>query len=322
MKNLTLTLLSLLLFSTIFLAQEPQFEWVTGFGGTPFNMGRSIAVDSSRNVYVTGEFQDTVDFNPGNGTYYLSSNGYNDVFNSKFDASGDFLWAKTVGGSGMDWGHSIALDTSGNVYTIGSFQDSVDFDPSSGISNLYNNGNSGTFILKLDPTGNFLWAKNLSGNFDVIGNEIILDDEGKIYITGSFNDTTDFDPGIGVYNLIPNGHQDIFVLKLDTAGDLIWVKNMGSNSADIGFSIKVDNEKNVFTTGYFSTYLGPADFDPGSGTYNINGVGSSDIFISKLNSSGDFVWAKSMSGIDTESTYSITLDTAGNICIRVFQRFC
>jgi len=91
------------------------------FSATDWSVARSVAVDSSGNVYTTGHFGGTVDFDPGAGTTNLTSNGHEDVFVSKLDSSGDLVWAKSFGGTGRDRGWAVAVDSSGNVYTAGFF---------------------------------------------------------------------------------------------------------------------------------------------------------------------------------------------------------
>ena len=106
-----------------------------------------------------------MDFDPGAGTFNLTaSNVYNDIFISKLDASGNFVWAKSIGGSNEDRGYSIATDASGNVYISGQFSGTVDFDPGAGIFELTSELSSDTFILKLDASGNFVWAKTMNAH--------------------------------------------------------------------------------------------------------------------------------------------------------------
>jgi hypothetical protein len=127
---------------------------VNGFGGSANELSYSIAVDSSGNVYTTGYFAGTVDFDPGAGTTNLTSVGSEDGFVSKLDSSGNFVWAKSFGGSSSDSVTSIAVDSSRNVYTTGNFRDTVDFDPGAGTTNLTSGGGTDVFILRLSSADN------------------------------------------------------------------------------------------------------------------------------------------------------------------------
>jgi len=144
-----------LLFGSMSSLHAQTFEWARAFGGTSGDQGNSIAVDASGNVYTAGSFQGTVDFDPGAGTSNLSAVGSDDIFVQKLDASGNFLWAKAFGGSASDFGRSIAVDASGNVYTTGNFRGTVDFDSGVGTANLSAVGSRDIFIQKLDASGNF-----------------------------------------------------------------------------------------------------------------------------------------------------------------------
>ena len=153
----------------------------------------------------------------------------------KLDAQAmHYEWAKGIGGVKDAAGISIALDAAGNLYTTGFFADTVDFDPGSGVFNLIAVGIYDIFILKQDPQGNFLWAKSFGGSGDDRSSSIVLNGLGNIYATGFFSDTADFDPNVGIYPLISNGVSDIFVLKLNNMGNLLWAKAMGSSYDDAG----------------------------------------------------------------------------------------
>ncbi|MGB1120241.1 MAG: T9SS type A sorting domain-containing protein, partial [Chitinophagales bacterium] len=132
----------------------------------------------------------------------------------KLDPSGNYLWAKSFGGTSNDVGRSITVDASGNVYTTGSFIGTVDFDPGAGTNNLTAQGNDDVFIQKLDPSGNFLWAKSFGGTSWDYGYSIALDASGNVYTTGNFQLTVDFDPGAGTNNLTPQGGYDVFIQKM------------------------------------------------------------------------------------------------------------
>jgi hypothetical protein len=109
-------------------------------GGPSTDLALGIAVDSSGNVYTTGRFHGTVDFDPGAGTKNLTSAGSDDIFVSKLDSVGNFVWAISMGGSNSDQGRGISVDSSGNVYTTGAFQGTSDFDPGAGTANLTSAG--------------------------------------------------------------------------------------------------------------------------------------------------------------------------------------
>jgi len=289
---------------------QPTFMWAKQMGGTGFDVPHSIAVDGSGNVYTTGRFEVTADFDPGAGTFNITAAGGWDIFVSKLDALGNFMWAKQMGGASDDIGYSIAVDGSGNVYTTGYFHDTVDFDPGAGSFNMIPAGGRDIFISKLDLLGNFMWAKQMGGISEDRGFSVAVDDFGNVYTTGIFEDTADFDPGPSIFTLTSAGSRDIFISKLDASGNFMWAKQMGGFSFDIGYSIVVDGSGNVYTTGYFQ---GTVDFDPGAGTLNMTSAGGRDIFISKLDASGNFMWAKQMGGAFDERGYSIAVDGSGNV---------
>jgi hypothetical protein len=156
-------------------------------GGTNWDQGFSIAVDGSGNVYTTGYFQETVDFDPGAGTSNLTSAGSWDIFISKLDAAGNFDWAINMGGTGLDNGNSIAVDGSGNVYTTGWFEFTVDFDPGAGTSNLTSSGQD-IFISKLGPSGVGISKNNFGNSLAVYPNP--TKGELSIDLSTSYDDVT------------------------------------------------------------------------------------------------------------------------------------
>jgi hypothetical protein len=290
-----------------------NFVWAKSIGNstTDDHVGSAITVDASGNVYTTGFFHGVVDFNPGGGVSNLSSNGNGDIFVQKLDVNGNFVWAKSVGGTHLDRGLSIAADISGNVYTTGYFQFTVDFDPGSGVSNLTSVADNDIFIQKLDVAGNFVWAKSMGSIFNDTGNSIAVDALGNVYTTGYFDNSIDIDPGVGTSTLITNGATDAFIQKLDASGNFVWAKSMGTNSSDAGTSLHVDVLGNIYTAGYFQ---GTGDFDPGTGSNNLTSNNASrDIFIQKLDASGNFVWVSTVGGNATDEPAGIDIDASGNI---------
>jgi hypothetical protein len=286
-----------------------NFIWAKQIGGTSFEEGFSIGIDITGNICVTGYFLGNVDFNPGLGLYSMSANGFRDVFVLKLDPMGDFLWAKQIGGQEDDYSYSLSTDPTGSIYITGQFKGTVDFDPGMASFELTAALND-IFVTKLDPSGNFIWSKQLGGLSEDEGRAVTIDDLGNVFVAGSFKGTVDFDPGPGVFNLISNGYSDVFIAKLDASGSLIWVKQIGGISSEYCYSIVTDAEENIYLTGNFYETV---DFDPSVGIFNLTSAGEDDIYISKLDASGNFIWAINIGGTSEDFGVSITLDLSGNI---------
>ncbi|MEO5571571.1 MAG: SBBP repeat-containing protein [Bacteroidia bacterium] len=219
------------------------------------------------------------------------------------------MWTKIYGGTSVDIANAVSTDASGNIYITGYFNGTTDFDPGTGTFNLTAAGGNEVFVSKLDGSGNFIWPKQMGGTVNDEGSVIAVDAAGKVYVAGYFSGTADFDPGTGTFNLTSAGGADIFISKLNNAGNFICAKQFGGISTDNIRSIVVDNTGNVYTTGVF---YGTSDFDPGAGTFNLTSPGS-DIFISKLDASGNFIWAQQLGNVQGEQVYSIALDGSNNI---------
>ncbi|MCH8330260.1 MAG: SBBP repeat-containing protein, partial [Bacteroidetes bacterium] len=161
----------------------------------------------------------------------MIANGiFPNVFIQKLDNAGNFVWAGSMGGGLNDYGSCITIDPTGNVYITGRFEDTADFDPTTGTLNLTSNGASDVFIQKLNTAGNLIWARSIGGTSSDYGNSITTDASGNVYVTGYYQGTVDFDPGSGTVNLTSNGSNDVFIQKLDANGILIWANSIGGIS--------------------------------------------------------------------------------------------
>jgi len=301
--------------SDIFVAKldsDGNFLYARALGGTGEDQGNSIVVGAAGNVSVTGFFSGTADFDPSAGTHNLTSAGGTDIFVAQLDATGALVHAVRMGGTSNDEGLGIAADSSGNVYTTGFFAGTADFDPDVGTSNLTSAGSTDIFVSQLDSGGNLIWARRIGGTSNDRGHGIALDGFGNVHTTGYFRNTADFDPGAGTFNLTSAGSNDVFVSKLSNAGDFIWARRLGgpSTAQDEGHSIAVDSSGHVYTTGYFRN---TGDFDPGAGTFNLTSAGADEIFVSELDSAGNFVYAKRMGSAGNDAGYGIAVDAFGNV---------
>lgn len=262
-----------------------------------------IAIDGADNIYITGLCFTNVDLDPSpSGTYFIPGSGTNSVFRfvGKYSSNGNFIWAKKVGGEDTSLAriNSMKVDTIGNIYMGGDFKYTIDVDPGPGVYNLTTDAQSDMFFMKLDTNGNFAWAKQIGspGNNDKIEKMVI--DGQNIYITGYFKGQVDFDPDSSVHQLQSHALGDAFVGKYNLSnGGFQWVRSFASNDFASGYIIDVDETGNVYSAG---TFQGTVDFDPNANsTFNMTSIGPSSIYFLKLNSAGQFVWAKNFGAMGT-----------------------
>lgn len=274
--------------------------WAKHFGHSTFPNG--IAVDANGNVFTTGFSEGLGDFNPGIGVYNLQAG----IFISKLDSIGNFVWAKGFETNGRSY--SITLDNNNNVLITGYFNNTADFDPGLGYYFLSTiNNDPSIFVLKINSSGNFVWAKKIDGNQLCTGRCIRTDNLGDIYITGNISGTVYFDSNSNPISALSFG--TAFVSKFDSYGNYIWARLLGGGS--VGYGLAVDGSGNVYSTG---NYVGIGDFNPSdSAIFNLVAVGSVDVYVSKLNSFGNFLWAKSIGGYGVDASTGIVLDALGNV---------
>ncbi|MEB3294236.1 MAG: FG-GAP-like repeat-containing protein, partial [Synechococcales bacterium] len=264
-----------------------NYQWAKGVGGNFSDSVKALTLDQSGNVYITGNFEDLADFDPGAAVVNLDAGSFGSAaFVLKLDGSGNFVWAKQMGGTGQAIGSSrvfsyaIQVDSADNVYTAGSFFGTADFDSSVGVATLTaKDFSEDIFITKLDATGNFVWVKQIGNSGADAAVDLRVDAASQLYLTGLFTGTVDFDPNQGIRSLTGAGQGDVFVAKLSGDGNLLWVKGMGGNANDVATSLALDNVGSVYTVGYFR---GSADFDPGNQTALLEGGTTLNFFLSKL----------------------------------------
>jgi hypothetical protein len=284
-------------------------------GGADDDQAIDIAVGPNDNIYLTGFFRGTADFDPTVGTTNLVADGGKDHFVASYDTNGALLWANQLSGSDDEQGSGITVTSSG-VYSAGRVKGTVSFDPASAAGDLTSTGNNDISISKYDFTGNFIWAKIIGNTGGDYAQRIASDENDNVYVTGVFKNTVDFDPGAGVLDLTSFGNNDVFALKLDTNGDLIWAKSMGGTGNDIGHSIQADAAGQVYLTGFFEA---TADFDPNAGTTNLTSEGLRDVFVQKLDQNGDLLWAKAYgSSAADDQGKSINVDVDGSVYVSGF----
>lgn len=301
-------LLFALFLLTSALSYSQGYNWSQTFGGINDDSVHSIVADASGNVILVGSYRDTVDFEPGPGTFKLGTLGMR-IFIQKLDASGNLLWAKNLTG-GTAFGHSVVQDASGNLYVTGAFQGTVDFDPGPGVYNMTDTLTAGNyFMLKLNSAGGFLWAKReipqYQGLFYAEITSKAAIDNSNVYMIYTYAD-----------------YRRTYFSKYDYSGNLIWNKSLESTNNWFtpymaSAQIAADNTGNIYIA---ACYMGEFDLDPTASIQYHRGNGHP--FVAKYNSSGDLVWFKDIVetavGIGTyiEPT-ALAVDKVGNLLIAV-----
>lgn len=287
------------------------FNWLGTSHGTAYD----IAFDSFENIYEVGSFGFSGDLNTGPEENIYTAIGQTDIYFTKYDKYGNYLWSKTIGSFGNDYAKRIFIDKKNNIFILGMFSGTVDVDPGSNTLNLTSNGWTDVYISKYDINGNMIWTKAFGGDRSDVGDSFFVDTDGNIYITGTFANTVDFDPSNNVYNLTSPGFNGIgiFVLKLDSLGNFKWACHIGNSYTERNPTIDYSDNK-LFVSGQCT---GIVDFDPDSSVvYNLDGIRYN--FLLCLDTNGSFISVKSIVQIGSGGSISfskIKIDKQGNICI-------
>lgn len=283
--------------------QSGNVLWAKSAGGTSNNECKSIAVDGNGNFYITGWF------NVGSFTFdsnILTNNGGKDIFIVKCAPSGNVLWAKSAGSTSDDEGKSITVDDNGNCYVTGGFiNDSITFG-STTVTNNVGNGSTDMFIVKYDSLGNVQWAKSTGVPSSDNNRCISVDGSGNLFVTGNLDNNSITFGSTTLTNNGSNGTTDMFVVKYDSMGNVLWAKSAGGTDFDFSSSVAVDGSGNCYMTGSFSS--NSITF----GSTNLTANAGWDIFVVKYDPSGNVLWAKSAGGTSYVYANSIAVDSSGN----------
>ena len=291
---------------------EGNLVWAHHMVSVAENKGSFITISDSGYIYLCGYFNGETDFDPGEGTFIMNSTSGYDIYLAKYDLSANLIWAVQMSGAATAYPTSVQTDHMGNVYTVGYYYGSGDFDPGASVYTLEGHDGASFFVTKLNPSGHFVWARGVGGTADNVAYSLAIASDLSIYVTGYFAGSSDFDPDMGGQIFTSLGSNDIFVQKLNHDGGFMWVKQMGGTEADGAKAIALGTEGDIHLAGYFT---GTCDFDPNEGNQFLTSFGSQDIFVEKLDADGGFIWAKQMGAPENNSdkAYAMTLDEEGNV---------
>lgn len=301
------------------LSASGNFVWVKTFSGSTTNASITISdiIVNSTNIYITGNFSGTVDFDPSSvilnkSVVAGSFSNTSDFYMGKYDLDLNPIWVQNSGSTANDVINSFALDANGSLHAVGTFSGTADFDPGSGSTTLTPSGTGGGrydgFYWKLGADGSFLKAFKLGGIYYDDARKIIVD-SSNILIMGVFSDTVDFDPSVTINNMSSSSGTDTYVLKLDLNHSFLSSIKIGSEAIDF----KRDSSGNLFLVGLNSSQY--EDFDPSSATVFVAASSTSKLFILKLNSSYTFNWVKTFasSAYANSEFMDFEIDSADNL---------
>ncbi len=309
-------LAGLLLSGLTIAANAQSFSWAIPIQGSTISGVQAITTDAQGNVYSTGYFGGTIDFDPGSQSNILTSAGGYDIFVTKVDSVGNLIWAARMGGTDSEQGSALTVDASGNVYITGAFRGTVDADPGSGVTNIYTNGNYDVYVIKLTSAGAFSWAKTAVAGSSETANAIQVDASGNVYITGKFSGTVDWDPGVAVQTTTAIGFSDAYLWKLNSAGGLLWMRQFGGiyNGGE-GTDLEIDTAGVVMAIGVFSN---TCDFDPSGVVSNRTSAGGYDGYLCALDVGGNYLNILTFGGAGNDYFQELKFTSAGNMYVAGF----
>jgi hypothetical protein len=279
--------------------------WAVGAGGTSRDECYGIVIDANDNVYIHGWFgSPSITF----GATILLNTDFagSEIFLVKYNSAGTVLWAKKQGGTGVDKGHDIAVDASGNVYATGFFQSSTITFGSTTLTNAGPMYTKDMYIVKYDSSGNAIWAKKAGGSQDDEGWSIAVDGSGNAFVCGQFTSPS---LAFGSNILMNAGQYDLFIAKYDAAGNLQWGRGAGGIDFDVTLSVTTDANGNAYMTGWYTNDT--ITF----GSIPLLNMGGEDIFLVKYTGTGNVAWAKRAGGVSYDEGRSIIADVDGNTYI-------
>lgn len=307
-----------------------QFQWIISLedlaGGIVYP--RNIATDSLGNIYISGNFNSSIDFDPSASNTILTTISFDDIFVAKYNSAGVFQWAFSIGGNSYDQVYNMVVDNQ-HVYICGNYSTGADFDPSATVNSpQYPAGCSGCYLAKYTPAGQLVWVKVYTGLPTAAGGAsffgLSLDSNKDLLISGNYSGTVDFDPGSGIdtvscygSSMNANGFFGRFSAQ-DGSVSFLKILEMDSSTGFL-FEIHADHNDNIYVCGYFAGVLDAdpaapvvqhvAAINPNNSAYN------TDVFIARYDSQGSYLWSGMISGLKNEYYYGGSVDDQNNLVV-------
>ncbi|MEZ4403416.1 MAG: hypothetical protein R3B06_25550 [Kofleriaceae bacterium] len=279
---------------------EPRWLWTAGGPGSDAVTALAATPDGG---YVVGvSFYGKVKF----GSIEAEAKGFDDAALIKLSSAGAVEWVTPIAGDGSEQIKRLAVDGNGDIFLLGTFQQSIDL----GGGPLNSAGAMDLLIARFDASGRHVWSKRAGNPWNEVAGGIAVDRAGGVVITGSFDRDLDF---LGT-PLVAAGESDVLVARLTGDGALVWANRFGSEREDIGYGIGVDDAGNAVVTGWFES---PVDFGNG----RLKGKGQKDGFVAKFSAAGPAVWSRRFGDWDNDSGNAVAVAPNGTIWLTGIFRY-
>ncbi len=268
----------------------------------PLRSGAEVSVsdvtfDAKGNVIVVGWFSGTLDV----GGLQTKAAGADDGYIAVLDPAGKPLWVRALGGDNADILYGVDVDPQGGLVVIGEKRGAADF----GGGELPAKGSADIFVVRLSPDGTHLWSQAWGDMAEDNGRAIAFDGRGDVVLAAEMGMPLDFGDG---KQLAHKGKGDVAVVKLDSAGRLVWARSFGNTFDDVVLGLAVDGADNIVLCGSFEDKLKVA------GAKLVAGE-RMDAYVVKMNAAGDFVWAKSYGADGEDKAVACAADRFGNVVV-------
>ena len=275
----------------------PPDIWARGYGGPGRERATGVAPDRGGTVYTVGQVAGDATW----GKVRVKPAGP-DALVASLEKNGQVAWAHALGGPGPDEARAVAILPEGDVFVVGSFSGTADFDPGPGRTELASAGSTDIFVLRLRPSGDLVWARRLGGPQEDTGLDIAVDARG-VYVAGSFQGLMDAGPS----RLGSAGKADGIVAKLDLSGTLQWTQRIGGPQDDAARSVAVDANGEVWVAGSFEEKAGIGQ----EGGFSWESAGKSDGFLARLGPEGAVLWSGRIGGKQEDAVTAVAVGAAG-----------
>jgi hypothetical protein len=298
--------------------KDGDYIWGKSWGGDEDVTAFDIWNYDSQYLYIAGYFFGTADIDPSDDVDYRTatsdSGNVTDGYLIKIDMDANYQWGRTFGAGGTTYCFRCTADGNGNPTATGTFENTVDLDPTGGVQNFTSNGWGDTYLIRFLADGTWDWSFSIGGNSWDQVNELTADSSGNIYANGGFaSSQVDFDPGSGTHIVTNAGASyDGFLAKYDQDGNFVWVDMFAEPDHDNTWGSDIDADGNILMCGHFN---GTMDMDPGLGVDNHVSNGEADAYVVKVNPDGEYIWATSWGGPSFDNAESVTADFPGLIHI-------